>query len=379
MQETPNHKIFISAAEVSGDKHSARLIRQVRSDMPWITWDGLGGYAMAANNCNLLENLVDRSAMLTHVIGQLGFYRKLLARVKEHLVTNRPDLVILVDSPAWNFHIAKAAYQLQIPVLYYIAPQLWAWGQWRIKKLRRWVNHVACILPFEQQWFRDRNVSADYVGHPLFDDDLPIQAEEPRSSESRNFPTVALLAGSRGHEIESLWQPMQQIARQILLEYPDARFITAAYNDDYADKLSKQADPALAIDIRQRNIEATARHADLALVASGTATLEVAAQQCPMIVMYHVNRFYWYLARRFLLKTRYISLVNILAQKELVPEFIPFASKISAITAKALELLGDDKKCRKNQQELQDLLKPIVQPGASEKVAEIIKEMMPRY
>ncbi len=369
--------IFVSAGEVSGDKHAGRLIGRLDAILPNTRFEGLGGPSMAKNGCDLMENLVDRSAMLTHAVGQIGFYWKLKKRIKAHFKANKPDLVIVIDSPAWNFHVAKVAKSMGIPVLFYVAPQLWAWGRWRAAKLRRLASHVACILPFEEQWFNDRNIPTTYVGHPLFDDFSTVPTEiSSDSDEPKKFLTVALLPGSRKHEIDYLWKPMQQIARGIQLEHSGVRFVTAARDTSYAELLRETADSVLGIEIRDASLEAVTRHADLALIASGTATLEVAAQHCPMIVMYHVGLWQWYILGKLLLKTKFISLVNILAQRELVPEIVPLGQKTLAVRDLALELLGDPKKLSKMRSELAELVKPIVQPGATNNVAEIVKKLL---
>jgi len=329
-----------------------------------------------------MEDLTARSAMLANALDQVGFYYRLLARVKKHFAINRPDLVVLVDSPAWNFHIAKLAKKLNIPVLYYIAPQLWAWGSWRCNKLRRLTDNIACILPFEQQWFRDRDINATYVGHPLFDHEMPPEAPPHWMNNLRSglFPTIALLPGSRQHEIDHLWPPMQLIAVRIKKAYPAARFVTTSPSEDSAEKLKKQTNTALPIDIRSdSSIEAVTRHADLALVASGTATLEVAAQHCPMIVLYHVNQLQWNLIGKWLVKTKYISLVNILADTQLVPEFVPFANRIDTVAGQALEILDNDEKRRQIRVSLKQLTDPIVQPGASARVIQMIKHLLENY
>jgi len=372
-------KIFISAAEVSGDRHCGRLIEKMKTQLPGVICQGLGGPAMAQAGCQLMEDLTAGSAMLANALGQIGFYYRLLAKVKKHFAADRPDLVILADSPAWNFHIAKAAKKLHIPVLYYIAPQLWAWGSWRCDKLRRLTDSVACILPFEQQWFRDRGINATYVGHPLFDHEMPpeFQPHWMSSPKSSFFPTIALLPGSRQHEIDRLWLPMQRIAAQIKKTYPAARFVSTSPNEKTAEKLKKHTNAALTIDIRSdSSIEAVTRHADLAIVASGTATLEVAAQHCPMMVLYHVNLLQWHLIGRWLVKTKYISLVNILADTQLVPEFIPFANRIDTVAKQAIEMLNDDEKRRQTRFSLKQLTDPIVQPGASDRVIQIIKHLL---
>ncbi len=376
MEEKPIPKIFFSAAEVSGDKHAAKLIGNLRTDLHAVNCEGLGGASMADVGCELMENLIDRSAMLTHAVKQVGFYKKLLTRVKERFVQNRPDLVVVIDSPAWNFHVAKAAKKLHIPVLHYIAPQLWAWGAWRINKLRKCTDKVACILPFEQEWFQARDVDAVYVGHPLFDDSDNVASAV---IEDRSFPTVALLPGSRQHEIDRLWAPMQIIGRSIKNAHPLVKFVTVAPNDAMSEKLREKSDSSLNIEFSNKSLEAVTRHADLALIASGTATLETAAQHCPMIVMYHVGAWQWNLVGRWLLKTKWISLVNILAQRELVPEFIPFGNRHKLVAQKALEILADNAGRMELRRQLEKLVQPIIKPGASQNVTNIIKEMLPKY
>jgi len=326
--------------------------------------------------CNILENTVERSAMLTHALGLVGYYYKLLQLVKSYLAKNRPDLVVVVDSPAWNFHVAKAAQKLHIPVLYYIAPQMWAWGAWRIKKLRRRADQVACILPFEEKWFKNRGINAHFVGHPLFDNQSLDMAPMPDTYISEDFPTVALLPGSRDHEIEKLWLPMQKIARRIKEEYPTARFVSAAAKNSYISKLQNTADPDLHIEIHREGIESLVKYADLTLVSSGTATLEVAAANCPMIIMYYINPLQWNLVGRWLVKTKYLSLVNILSEKELVPEFMPFYGNINKLAETALSIIENDEKRKLMRRELSKFVASIGHPGASEKVVEIIKEML---
>ena len=371
--------IFFSVADVSADAHAARVIEQLRREPQEIRCVGLGGQAMAAAGCRLLENLTDRSAMLTHAFGQVGFYYKLLGRVKDYLRRELPDVVVVVDSPAWNFHVAQAAKKLGIRVLYYIAPQLWAWGAWRAKKLRTRTDRVACILPFEQKWFRDRGIEATYVGHPLFDDDRQINPYEPVEESKEGFPTIALLAGSRRHEIKHLWRPMQEIAGRIKQKYPQARFLTAANSEQNEALLRGEMIEALEVDIRRRSIEAATRHADLALVASGTATLEVAAQHCPMIIMYHVPWWQWQLVGRYIVKTEYLSLVNILAGRPLAPEFMPFKGRVEKVAATALGLLTDEQRRREMRKDLRELIEPIMQPGTATRVAQIIMDMLPQY
>lgn len=364
-------KVFFSAAEASGDRHAAGVIRELKSSLHEVDCIGLGGPLMEREGCKLLENIVDRSAMLLHVMGKLGSFLKLRKRVRAYLIQERPDVVVLVDSFAWNIHVARIARKSGIPVLYYVAPQLWAWAPWRIHKLRKTADRIAAILPFEPEWFKKRGLEVNYVGHPLFDNYLPsVAASEP------TFPTVALLPGSRSHEIDMLWLPMQKIASQIKGVYPDVRFLSTTVNNDMANLLKERTDPQLGIEIRQTSIQDVTRQADLALVASGTATLEVAAENCPMIVMYHVHPLPWHLLGRWLLTTPYLCLVNILAQRELVPEFMPFYRDTDKVSQCALDLLSSDRKRDQMRQSLQQLMEPLIRPGAAKAVAQMINTVV---
>ena len=377
VQEKPR-RIFISAAETSGDAHAAALARALPAALPGAVCTGIGGDAMAAAGVRLMENVTSRSAMLGHALGQAGFYWRLLGRVKRSFREERPDVVVVVDSPAWNFHVALAAKKLGIPVLYYIAPQLWAWGAWRVKKLRRAADRVACILPFEEEWFARREIKATYVGHPLFDD-RHVKAAARAGNPGGRFPTVALLPGSRGHEIERLWQPMQEVAAALRKTYPDARFLSAAAHEATAAELRRTADPELAIEVRRTGIEAVTRYADLALVASGTATLEVAAQACPMIILYHIHPLAWNLVGRWLIKTPHLSLVNILAGRALVPEYMPFYHQTAQVAQEALALLENEPLRRQTQADLAALMQPLMKPGAAARVAGMVRELLPLY
>jgi lipid-A-disaccharide synthase len=392
MVQQQSYKVFISAAESSGDKHAGKLIQRLRTLIPRVQCSGLGGAAMAQNGCKLLENLVDRSTMLAGALTQVWFYYRLKKAVRAHFLEERPDVVVVVDSPAWNFHVAGEAKKLGIPVLFYIAPQLWAWGGWRLKKLRRLADRVACILPFEEKWFSDRGVPVEYVGNPLFDDENHIPPLGLDSQPSSQFPTVALLPGSRQQEIANHWPVMQKVALAIREKHPRAKFLTAASSEKNLELLQRglvwskeqhglRAHPTiLDLEIRTNGIEATVRHADLAIVASGTATLEVAAQNCPMIILYSVPRPQWYLVGRWLIKTRYLSLVNILAGRELVPEFMPFFNGHTPnVIRTSLSLLDDSDQLQQMRLALRRMIEPIVQPGASEKTAQIVTQMLPKY
>src|SRR3954466_754789 len=218
-------RIFITVREVSGDQHAGHLAEHLRELDPHLTIEGHGGPEMAEAGVVVHHETTKRAAMAYQAIGRAGERWKLFQWTKKYFDEHRPDLQICVDSPAMNFHFAKIAHERGIPVLYYIAPQLWAWREGRMKKLRRWVDQVACILPFEEEYFRRHGVNATFVGHPLFDE---LPQREPRAIET-NFtnrpPVVGLLPGSRTGEAVHNFPPMLEVAARIRQSFPSARFL----------------------------------------------------------------------------------------------------------------------------------------------------------
>lgn len=216
------YRIFISAAEPSADIHCADLITALNKSGYEMKFAGLGGDAMAKAGCELLENTVAKAVMIYKAFSHILRFCILIYRVKRYFKKNKIDLVILCDSPAFNFHVAKAAKKAGIKTLFYVAPQLWAWAPWRIKKLKKSCDKLCCILPFEQDWFSQRGVEAVFVGNPLLDEAggrISDYTKNYGNFEPKNVK-IAMMPGSRIAEIESLWKPMQEIANRIKRKYP---------------------------------------------------------------------------------------------------------------------------------------------------------------
>ena len=226
--------IFISAAEPSADRHCAALIRALRQTKRDLEFVGIGGPKMAQAGCTLIENPVGRAAMTYNAFAHVSRYYRLIKQVAKFLAANKPNLVIVCDSPAFNFHIAKAAKKSGIKTLFYVAPQLWAWAPWRIRKLRKCCDKLCCILPFEQDWFASRGVPAEFVGNPLLDgltqSDLTRARRDYRGFNPANVK-IAIVPGSRPAEVGTLWRPMQQIAIALHKKYPNAAFTTVAVDE----------------------------------------------------------------------------------------------------------------------------------------------------
>jgi len=371
------YRIFISAAEPSGDAHCAGLITALQKSGYGIEFVGVGGPKMAEAGCELLQDTVGQAVMIYKAFSHVGRYYRLIKRVTRFLKSNKVDLVIVCDSPAFNFHIAKAAKRAGIKTIFYVAPQLWAWAGWRIHKLRKYCDKLCCILPFEQSWFRQRRIDAIFVGNPLLDE---LENDSSGHKKYTEFDPknarFALMPGSRDAELESLWQPMQQIALRLKEKYPAVTFVTVAVDDRREQVLRKTQIPGFECQYAVGSVSNTAGAVDFTLVTSGSATLEVTAAGCPMVIMYQSSRILWHLIGRWLIRTKYLSLVNILAGKELVPEFMPYFSSIEPIAESIVQLLEDSDKLSQISGELIKLAEPLGEKKARDEVAKIVVEML---
>lgn len=345
---------------------------------------------MAEAGCELLENTVGRAAMIYKAFSQVARYYMLIRRINDFISTNSFDLVIVCDSPSFNFHIAKAAKKAGVETLFYVAPQLWAWGSWRIGKLRKRCDKLCCLLPFEEDWFRSKGVDAVFVGNPLLDKlQIDLNHHEKYGSFKVENIRFAIMPGSRPAEIDSLWRPMQQIAIRIKSKYPAATFLTVAVDSRREKRLREAHIPGFKCLYSVNSVYKAASAADFSIVASGSATLEVAAAGCPMVIMYQSSRILWHLIGRFLVKTKYLSLVNILSSREsprgrngfgdgaLVPEFMPYFNSIDPIVANIEQLIKNNDTLARISSELTHLTMPLAQKKACEEVAKIAIEMLP--
>jgi lipid-A-disaccharide synthase len=385
------YRIFISAAEPSADAHCAALMAALRQKDDTIECVGVGGPKMAEAGCEMLASTGSRAAMIYKAFSQVAHYYKLIRRISHYIRTSNVDLVVVCDSPSFNFHVAKAAKEASVKTLFYVAPQLWAWGGWRIGKLRKRCDKLCCLLPFEQDWFRHRGVDAVFVGNPLLD---KLQIEPNRYERYVDFEAgsarFALMPGSRPAEIDSLWRPMQQIAIRIKQKHRTVTFTTVAVDSRREQILRAAQLPGFECQYSVDSVHKTASSADFSIVASGSATLEVAAAGCPMVIMYQSSKMLWHLIGQWLVKTKYLSLVNILSSQEspmrqngygdgaLVPEFMPYFSSIEPIVASIGRLIEDHDKLAQISRGLTELTMPLAQKKACEEVATIAVEMLPR-
>jgi lipid-A-disaccharide synthase len=377
-RERPVRTVFISAAEPSADLHGSKLIAAVRARDPRVRFIGIAGPLMRAAGCEGLFDMTAHAAMIAGIFKIAPQAWAMLQTGKRYLRTHPVDLAIVIDSPTLHIPMAKYATRAGAPVLYYIAPQVWAWAKSRVHRIRRRTRRLAVILPFEEAFFERYGMHAEYVGHPLFDTLAERQVADTDIAElrGRGAPLVVLLPGSRTHVVHEVLPGQLEVADAIQQAHPGAHFCVSVANE--------RTEPIITDLLGKTNLRHSLhrsanglllRSADFALVASGTATLETAYYHVPMIVMYNATRLGWYLFGKWATCTKHLSLVNILADREIVPEFMPFYRSTAPIAETALDMLTPEKLAAKRQ-ELTDLMDPMIKTGASENAANIVLEML---
>src|SRR5437764_9867542 len=217
-------RVFITVAEVSGDQHAAELIRSLKHLDPEIIIEGFGGPQMAAAGANILHETTRKAAMTFHAVKRVFEVSRLLKQARQYYRDNKPDLQICVDSSGMNLHFARAAKEEGVKVLYYIAPQLWASREGRMKKVIKYVDHVACILPFEEQYYRSHGATATFVGHPLFDELPADRSRAPGARFPEAPPVIGIIPGSRKSEVKANFPHLLEVMQRIAAEFPQARF-----------------------------------------------------------------------------------------------------------------------------------------------------------
>ncbi len=373
--------IFISAAEPSGDKHAAHLIEATRRLSPSVRFVGVAGPKMVAAGCKSIFDMTSHAAMLLGAAKSIGRAITMLSTSSRYLRRFPFDAAVAVDSPTVHLPLAGMAQEAGIPVLYYIAPQMWAWGKHRIYKLRHRVEQVAAILPFEEKFFRDQGIDATYVGHPLASQVAREQVNRDTVStlRSKGSPFVALLPGSRKHVVEEVLQGQLEVAEGIARAIPSAAFGVSVAGRNVASIVHESANRAKCrVTVCEKSVGDLIESADLVLVASGTSALEVAFHRKPMIVMYNASRVFYHLFARWMIRTEYLSLPNILAQDDIVPEFMPYYNSTHPIIEKAVELLRSDEMRESVSQALSALVDPMRNRDASMETAELLLGMINR-
>jgi len=372
--------IFIIAGEESGDTHAARLIRELKAAVPGLRIEGLGGDRMKQVGCELRADIVSSAVMgFAQVVKNLRYFRRMLAETAAYLEQSPPDALVLVDYPGFNLRLAAAVRKLGIPIVYYISPQIWAWRPGRIHTIARLVDKMIVIFPFEEELYRKEKVDVTYVGHPILDNLSEVELDADflnRLAAMDSTDHIGLLPGSRRQEIMAILPIMLETARLILRQMPHARFLIPCSSQPNRDVVEQMlGDSSLRVEVSLGKMYEVAKSARCCIVASGTATLEVASLLTPLVVVYRIGHLTWLLGKRFL-KVPHISLVNILAGQEVVPEMLQYRMRPELLAETVVELCRDGERRQKMVSDLRKVRERIGAPGASSRAAKVVSELL---
>jgi lipid-A-disaccharide synthase len=366
-------QIYFVAGEASGDEHGAALMQALRALAPEIEFHGRGGPQMRAIAGGAFESWIDAAAVvgLWEVVKHYGYFRKEFANALEEIRTTRPDAIVLIDYPGFNLRLARTV-RSQAPhskIIYYISPQVWAWNRGRIVQMAHYLDVMLCIFPFEAELYNASGLRTIFVGHPMMEN-----LAKRRTSEARDPNLVGLFPGSRSREVKKLLPVLFAVAREILEHRLATRFEIAAASDALgADiEISLRAFPERdRVRIVTGDSSGTMQRASAGVVASGTATLESAFFRMPFVLVYKVS---WptYLAGRLMIRTRFVGMPNVLADREIVPEFLQHEAQPHPIAEAVLELMENSARREKMIAGFDDVIASLGQTGASEKAARAI-------
>jgi lipid-A-disaccharide synthase len=368
-------QVFFCAGEPSGDLHGANLIRALKQLHPGVECIGFGGERMEVAGCRLIYPLCELAVMwLGRVLIRAPLFLELLSKADRWFRHHRPDAVVLIDYPGFNWWLARRAHFHKIPVFYFVPPQLWAWAGWRVSKMRRFVDHVLCSLPFEEKWYQDRGVDARYIGHPYFDELSRQKFAHDFLTDQQSQPgrVVGILPGSRDQEVERNLPTLLRAAERIHSGQPDTRFLVACFKEAQRRYvISKLGGHQMPLEAWVGRTPEIIHLSQVCMAVSGSVGLELLYQEKPSLVVYRVAQHGLRLSR-WLMTARHISLVNLLAGKELYPEFLTDHCVGDAMAGVVLGWLKDENRYLQIQEELADLRSQVAKPGACVRAATYI-------
>lgn len=377
--------VFFSVGEPSGDLHASKLVNEWKRRHDGMRCSGFGGPLMQAAGCEIAFRLTDLAIMgIRDVIPLLWRFIALLRMAAKEFDRDRPDAVVLVDYPGFNWWVARIAKRRGIPVIYYLPPQLWAWAPWRIRKVRRFVDLVLCCLPFEFDWYRARGVNARCVGHPFFDEVASRRLdqaflERQTATNGSDGVVVGILPGSRTHEIELNFGVQLSVMNELRRQIPNVRFLVASFNEGQRRRCEEKLAASrleLPLEFHVGRVSEIIELSQACLMVSGSVSLELLARNTPAVVIYRSGPFHYFLGR-MLITCRFISLPNLIAGKPIMPEFVLLGeaqAEVREITTIIRDWLAQRDARESVVSEMHELQRQIASPGATARVVDAIEE-----
>lgn len=373
-------RVFISAGEHSGDAHGAALAKRLRALEPDVQVEGVGGPLMREAGVHLHLDMVEHAAMgLVPVIKKLPFFRAALEDTARRLAAEPPDVLVPIDYPGFNLRLSARARKVGVSVCYYVSPQVWAWRPGRIHRIARLVDHMMVLFPFEQPLYERVGVPCTFVGHPLFDE-LRTRRPSPAFRAGLGLdpatPLLGILPGSREQEVRRNLAGLLAAAAQVHERDPRVRYALPVAKPALRPLIEEECAryPRLDIAVLDGKASDVARVARAAITVSGTVTLELLHYRCPMVVVYRVSRAQKWLADR-LLTTRHIALVNILAEREICPEYLAARDVSADVARDALSLLRPGKARKRCLSRMKSLLARVDVKGVHRRAAQTVLEV----
>ena len=367
-------KILVSAGEASGDRYSAQLVERLRERLPQAEFFGCAGRRLREAGVRPVIRAEELAVVGIFEVARdipriYGQFRRLAAAA----VAEKPALAVLTDSPDFNLRLAKKLRRAGIPVVYYVAPQVWAWRRRRVRLLRESVDHLLCIFPFEEEFFRRHGVETTFVGHPLYGSLHPTLSRQEFCSQhglAPEKPLIALLPGSRRGEASRHLGPVLDAVARLTQQRPMNFVLPASTTTGRAFFTQRISDPA--VQVIEGETENALANADLALVASGSATVEAALLGAPMVVFYRVTAASW-MVGRMLVDVPFYSMVNLLAQRRIVPELIQSDCTGERLAGEAGRLLESEQARQRMKQDLGAVKRSLQgEMPAAQRAAEVI-------
>ncbi len=378
MQKQHKKRILIIAGEASGDRHAADLVKTLKELIPGLIFTGIGGDEMKRQGVQLLYHIRQMAFLgFAEIIKHIPFVRRVFKELQHWIKKMNPLAVILIDYPGFNLRIAKMVKKLNIPVIYYICPQLWAWGEGRVEKMRKYVDLLLVIFEFEEKFYAQRGITAKFVGHPLTDQ-IQIRMSENEFRQKHHLepckPIIAILPGSRKNEISNLLPVVLETIEKFNDKDKYLWILGKAngISDDFYENIIGNRTNIQSV---RHDIYPLLKFSHVAIVASGTATLETGYLGTPMIVIYKVSPLSYFIGKR-VIKLQNIALANIVSGKKVVPELIQYKLTPENIIRELNKYLNDFRYYEQVKSELSKIPNKLGEPGAAIRAANEIARFL---